>query len=75
VETINSAGVPQYFSPMLLSNYVERDAEHERELDSGQGLLNSLASFEDFSQNNPSRTWPETVNSFLLSVLTISGWG
>jgi hypothetical protein len=60
---------------MLLRNYVERDAEHERELVSGQALLNSLAGFEDYSQNNPSWTWPETVNSFLLSVLTISGWG
>jgi hypothetical protein len=75
VDTINSAGVPQCFAPLLLSSYKERDAERERELDSGQGLLNSLASFEDFSLNNSSLTWPETLNSFLLSVLTISGWG
>jgi hypothetical protein len=74
VDTINSAGVPQCFAPVLLSSYVERYAERERELDSGQALLNSLASFEDFSQNNRNRTWPQTVNSFLLSVLTISGW-
>jgi hypothetical protein len=52
MDALNSAGVPQCFAPMLLSNYVERESERECELDSGQALLNSLAA---------SRTSPKAI--------------